>query len=80
MSADRTLSEYHMGVALSRLNLQVTNRTLSIGIGDITNAVGGRVGRATRLPEGDWRVSIIDPNLGPQFNRMNVTEFTRAVL
>ena len=75
MAAERTLTEYHMGVALSRMNLQVTNRTLGVGAGDILNSAGRRVGSARRLGRGDWRVSILDQDLVPTFNRMNATDF-----
>ncbi len=75
MAAERKLTEFHMGVALSRMNLQVTNRTLDIGTGDIVNAVGRRVGAVRRLEHGEWRVTVLDPELVPTFNRMNVTDF-----
>ena len=74
MSAEHTLTEYHMGVALCRLNLLVSNRTLDVGSGDILNDLGRRVGTARKLHHGDWRVVIVDPSLEPTFNRMNVME------
>ena len=73
MSAERTFKEFHMGVALARLNLIVTNRTLDVGSGEVMNAAGRKVGTVRRLQHGDWRVVIVDPALESPFNRMNVT-------
>lgn len=76
MKSERTLSEFHFGVAMAKLNLRVKSRELKCGVAKIELPSGWFVGKAVRLTEGDWRVTIEDkpccPKLAERFTELAV--------
>lgn len=71
--ATRTLTEYHMGIALNKMGLTITTRELRCGDAAITyTATQKKVGQAVRLPGGDWRVPIEPVKLGNEFSIMAI--------
>lgn len=71
--ATRTLTEYHMGVALTKMGLTITTRELRCGDADIKYlSTATLAGHAVRLPGGDWRVTITPVKLGNAFSVMSI--------